>query len=156
MANEQIRRRIKTKKSFTTRDFVIAGLLFSGIVALFVLAVAGISDQYDTSILTNEDFSSTYNKLNDQLSKVGTARDASADAGGLSFVGTFDVAFQSTFTVFQMVYQSLNLFNGMTGDFGESFGLDPIVTGILFIVALGILTTFIVWQLVGAISRGRI
>lgn len=157
MVNEQlIRRRFRKKKSFTTRDFVIAGLLFSGIVALFVLAIAGIQDEYDTDILTDEDFTETYDKLTTQLSKVGTARDASADASGLSFVGTFDVAFQSTFTVFQMVYQSLALFDGMTQGFGEDFGLDVIVTRLIFLVALGILTTLIVWQLVGAISRGRI
>jgi hypothetical protein len=105
MVNEQIR----TKKSFTTRDFVIAGVLFSTIVALFVLAIAGIQDQYNTDILTNEDFSANYDKLSDQVSKIGTARNASAEASGLSLIGRFDVAFQSTFTVFQMVYQSLGL-----------------------------------------------
>jgi len=152
MVNEQIR----TKKSFTTRDFVIAGVLFSTIVALFVLAIAGIQDQYNTDILTNEDFSANYDKLSDQVSKIGTARNASAEASGLSLIGRFDVAFQSTFTVFQMVYQSLGLFDGMTQSFGGDFGLDETVTRIIFLSALAILTTLIVWQLVGAISRGRI
>tara|TARA_R100000687_G_C6390339_1_gene136994 strand:+ start:162 stop:620 length:459 start_codon:yes stop_codon:yes gene_type:complete len=152
MVNEQIR----TKKSFTTRDFVIAGVLFSTIVALFVLAIAGIQDQYNTDILTNEDFSANYDKLSDQVAKIGTARNSSAEASGLSLIGRFDVAFQSTFTVFQMVYQSLGLFDGMTQSFGGDFGLDATVTRIIFLSALAILTTLIVWQLVGAISRGRI
>ncbi len=152
MVNEQLR----TKKSFTTRDFVIAGVLFSGIIALFVLAIAGISDEYDTSILTNEDFSANYDRLTEQTERIETARQTAAAGGGLSFVGTFDVAFQSTFTVFQMVYQTLDLFGDATVSFGEDFGLDPTVTSIIFLVGLAILTTFIVWQLVGAISRGRI
>ena len=51
-----------SKKPFLTRDFVIAGVLFSGIVALFVLSIAGISDEYDTSILTNDEFAANYDK----------------------------------------------------------------------------------------------
>ncbi len=157
MVNEQlIRRRWGIKKSFTTRDFVIAGLLFSGIISLFVLAVAGISDEYDTSILTNEDFSANYDRLTAQTERVEIARETAAAGGGLSFVGTFDVAFQSTFTVFQMVYQTLDLFGDTAGSFGDDFGLDSTVTKIVFLVGLAILTTFIVWQLVSAISRGRI
>ncbi len=157
MVNEQlIGKRFRTKKSFTTRDFVIAGVLFSGIVALFVLAIAGISDEYDTSILTNEDFSANYDRLTAQTERIEIARETAAAGGGLSFVGTFDVAFQSTFTVFQMVYQTLDLFGDVSGSFGEDFGLDSTVTKIVFLVGLAILTTFIVWQLVSAISRGRI
>jgi len=157
MVNEQLRNnRSRLKKSFTTRDFVIAGVLFSGIVALFVLAIGGISDEYDTSILTNEDFSANYDKLTAQTERIETARETAAAGGGLSFVGTFDVAFQSTFTVFQMVYQTLDLFGSSADNFAGDFGLDKTVTSILFLVGLAILTTFIVWQLVGAISRGRI
>lgn len=156
MVNEQIRKRIRTKKSFTTRDFVIAGVLFSAIVALFVLAIAGIQDEYDSSLLTNEGFSGNYNKLQEQTEKIETARETAAAGGGLSFVGTFDVAFQSTFTVFQMVYQTLDLFGDVSGSFGEDFGLDPRATKIVFLSGLAILTALIVWQLVGAISRGRI
>ena len=148
--------KIKTKKSFLTRDFVIAGVLFSGVVALFVLAVAGISDEYDTDILINEKFAENYDKLTEQTDRIETARETSAAGSGLSFLGTFDVAFQSTFVVFQMIFQSLNLFGNMSDSFAGDFGLDPTVTAIIFIVALSILTTLIVWNIVSSISRGRI
>ncbi len=148
--------KIKTKKSFLTRDFVIAGVLFSGMVALFVLAVAGISDEYDTDILTNEKFAETYDKLTEQTEKIETARETTAAGSGLSFLGTFDVAFSSTFVVFQMIFQSLGLFGDMSDTFSEDFGLDPTVVGVIFIVALSILTILIVWNIVSSISRGRI
>ena len=106
----------RQKKGFLTRDFVMAGVLFSGMVALWVLAIAGISDQYDSSILTNEDFADNYDRLTEQTDKIETSRAAAATGGGLSFLGTFDVAFQSTFTVIQMVFSTLNLF----GDIADS------------------------------------
>jgi len=147
---------LKSKKGFTTKNFVIAGILFSGLIALFVLSIAGISNEYGSTALTNENFANTYNKLTQQTEKIGTAREAAAAGSGLSFVGTFDVAFKSTFTVFQMVYQTLDLFGGMGSSFAGDFGLNPLVVGIVFVIALAILTTLIVWQLVGAISRGKI
>ena len=144
------------KKSFLTRNFVIAGVLFSGIVALYVLAIAGISDEYDSTLLTNEEFSENYDKLIEQTERIETARATAAAGEGLSFIGTFDVAFQSTFTVIQMVFQTLNLFGDITGSFAEDFGLDPTVTKITFLIALAILTTLIVWTWISSISRGKI
>ncbi len=144
------------KKPFLTRNFVIAGVLFSGVVALFVLAIAGISNEYDTTLLTNEDFADNYNQLVNQTERIETAREAAATGDGLSFIGTFDVAFQSTFTVIQMVFQTLDLFGDVTGSFAEDFGVDPTVTRVTFLVALAILTTLIVWTWISSISRGKI
>ena len=144
------------KKGFLTRDFVIAGILFSGIIALFVLSIAGIQDEYDTDQLTNPEFAANYDRLTEQTEKIETARAASAAGEGLSFIGTFDVAFQSTFTVIQMVFSTLDLFGDMTGSFAEDFGLDPTVTRIVFLIALAILTTIIVFIWISSISRGKI
>lgn len=144
------------KKGFNTRDFVMAGILFSGLIALFVLAIAGIQNEYDSDLLTNENFASTYDTLVEQTEKIETARSAASAGEGLSFVGTFDVAFQSTFTVIQMVFATLNLFGNMTGSFAEDFGLDPTVTNLVFIIALTLLTVVIVWSWISSISRGRL
>lgn len=135
---------------------MIAGILFSGIVALYVLAIAGISNEYDSTLLTNEDFADNYDKLTEQTERIETAREAAATGDGLSFIGTFDVAFQSTFTVIQMVFQTLDLFGDITGSFAEDFGLDPTVTKIAFLIGLAILTTLIVWTWISSISRGKI
>ncbi len=144
------------KKSFLTRNFVIAGILFSGIVALYVLMVAGISNEYDSTLLTNEEFGENYDKLIEQTERIETAREAASAGEGLSFIGTFDVAFQSTFTVIQMVFQTLDIFGDITENFAEDFGVDPTVTRILFTIGLAILTTLIVWTWISSISRGKI
>jgi len=144
------------KKGFLTRNFVIAGVLFSGVVALFVLAIAGISDEYDSTLLVNEEFADNYDRLVEQTNRIETARETAAAGGGLSFIGTFDVAFQSTFTVIQMVFQTLDIFGDISGNFAEDFGVDPTVTRIVFLIGLAILTTLIVWTWISSISRGKI
>ena len=144
------------KKAFLTRDFVIAGILVSGRIALFVLAIAGIQDEYDSDLLTNAEFSEQYDRLTEQTDKVQTARTAAAAGEGLSFVGTFDVTFQSTFVIFQMIFSTLDLFGDMTDSFAVDTGLDPVVTSIVITIGLVILTIVIVWGIVSSISRGRI
>lgn len=144
------------KKGFNTRDFVMAGILFSTIIALFVLAIAGIQQEYNSDLLTNPEFAENYDRLTEQTAKIETARSAAAAGEGLSFVGTFDVAFQSTFTVIQVVFSTLNLFGDMTGSFAEDFGFDPTVTRIALTTAIVLLTIVIVWSWISSISRGRL
>lgn len=149
-------RKINAKKGVLTRDFVIAGLLFSGMIALLVLAILGISDEYDSTLLVNQEFSDNYDKLTELTKGIETARSAAADTGGLSFIGTFDVAFQSTFTVIQMVFNTLNLFGTMSNSFAEDFGLDTTVMAVAFIIALSVMTAIIVFIWISSISRGKI
>ena len=151
-----VTREIIAKKGVLTRDFVIAGVLFSGIVALFVLAILGISSEYDNNLLVNEEFSSNYNKLTALTEGVETSRSATSETGGLSFIGTFDVAFQSTFTVIQMVFNTLDLFGTMSDSFAEDFGLDNTVVSVGFIIGLAIITIIIVFIWISSISRGKL
>lgn len=144
------------KKSFLTRDFIVAGVLFSGLIALWVLSIGGISNEYDSTLLINEEFGDNYNKLVEQTERIGTAREAASAGQGLNFLGTFDVAFQSTFTVFQMIFQTLGIFGDMSDSFAEDFGIDPTVTSIAFLIALSIITVLIVWNIISSVSRGRI
>lgn len=149
-------RKIIQKKGVLTRDLVIAAVLFSAVVAFCVLAIAGISDEYDSILLVDQEFSDNYDKLSEFTAGIETTRAAAADTGGLSFIGTFDVAFQSTFTVIQMVWSTLNLFGGMSDNFAEDFGLDSTVVALAFIVGLSILTVIIIFVWISSISRGKL
>ena len=149
-------RKIIQKKGVLTRDLVIGAVLFSAVVAFCVLAIAGISDEYDSTLLVNQEFSDNYDKLSQFTDGIKTTRSTAADTGGLSFIGTFDVAFQSTFTVIQMVFSTLDLFGGMSNNFAKDFGLDSGVVALAFIVALSILTAIIVFLWISSISRGKL
>lgn len=147
---------IKQKKGVLIRDVVIAGILFAGMIGLFVLAIGGIQQEYDSSILTNDQFSSHYNKIYTLTNGVAIAQNATSDTQGLSFKGTFDVAYQSTFTVIAMVWDTVSIFGSMTGNFAEDFGLDATVTNLVITIALSILTITIVFIWISSVSRGRL
>ena len=101
------------KKGFLPRDFVVAALLFSGMIALTVLIIAGMAAEYDNTDIVNEDFAETYDQLDLTLQGVGTMQNSSTSNEETGFIGTFDVVFGATFTVIQLVFDSLGLYGDM-------------------------------------------
>ncbi len=102
-------RMLQFKKGWVTRDFVIAGLLFTGVIAMFVLFIAGLSAEYNQPELVSATFSENYDKLGEISDKVEVMRGTTAAGEGLSLVGAFDIAFTATFTVIQLVFSTLAL-----------------------------------------------
>ena len=148
---------IQFKKGWVTRDFVIAGILFSGVVGFFVLFIAGMAAEYNQPGLVSSTFSANYDKLNDIADKVETMRSTTSGGEGLSFVGTFDVAFSATFTVIQLVFSTLALMGSLPAKIITDFTfIDSTVVANFFVLGLAILTTSIIFIWISSISRGKI
>ena len=85
------------KHSFLLRDVVLSALLAFGIIALMVIAVGSMAVNYDRPDLVSPAFSNNYNKLNSLLDDLESTRTATTSTAGLSFIGTFNIAFNSIF-----------------------------------------------------------
>lgn len=148
---------MKSKHSFLLRDIVLAGLFGMGIIALFVIAIGSMSVNYDRTDLVSPSFSSNYNKLNSLLGDLETSRTAVTSTQGLSFIGTFNVAFNSIFTVFKLVLNSLDMFGSMTASVISDYTfLDAGVIKILFGVLLAGLLVSVIFIWISSVTRGRI
>jgi hypothetical protein len=148
------------KKGFSTSEFVISGLLFTGVIIFIVLAITGMQSNYSDGNYTNivsEDFESTYNKLSQQTQSIDTMRNTSLSGEGLSFRGAFDVTFGSFFTVMQLVFGTLGLFGDMYVNLTTDFPfLDAMVVNQFFIIGLSILTVFLIFALINAVGRNKV
>lgn len=148
---------IQTKKGWITRDFVIAGLLFSGIVGFFVMFIAGMSAEYNQPDLVSSSFSANYDKLSDISDKVETMRSTTSGGEGLSLIGAFDIAFSATFTVIQLVFSTLALAGTLPTKIIVDFTfIDSTVAANFFVIGLAILTTTIIFVWISSVSRGKI
>lgn len=149
--------KLKFKKGWIARDFVVAGLLFSGIISFFVLFLSGLGSEYSNTDLTSDTFSANYDKLTAIADKVEVMRSSSTAGEGLTFLGSFDVAFQATFTVLQLVFSTLGLVGSIPGKMIVDFTfIDSIVVANFFILAFSIITTILVFVWISSISRGRL
>lgn len=148
---------ITNKKGWITRDFVLAGLLFTGVMALFVLFIGGFVSEYNRPDLISDSFNANYNKLNDITDNIETMRSATSAGEGLTFRGTFDVVFASTFTVIQLVFSTLALVGTLPAQLIVDFTfIDSLVVATLLTIGLAVLTAGIVFVWVSSISRSKI
>jgi hypothetical protein len=150
---------LENKKAFILRDFVIAGVLFSGVVAIAVLMIFGMSQEYPQSDLSNANFDSQYNKLTVQTESIELIRNTTLSNEGLTFQGAFNVAFGSTFTAIRVIFGSLELFGTMTSSFAEDMtglNLDKGIITILMTMFISIVCVVLLFVWLSSVSRGRL
>lgn len=143
------------KRGYLTRDFVQAGLLLTGVVAIMVLMVAGIAAEYDNTTIVDPSFSENYDKLSDITDNVEIIRETTTSGEGLSFRGAFDVAFGAAFTGIQLVFSTLTLLGSVVSNFSQDFGVPKAVADLLFTIGLSIITVVLIFVWLSSISRGR-
>lgn len=143
------------RKGWTTRDFIIGMLLFSGGVALFVMMFGALASDYDKDGIINPDFAEKFDKFESDTERAGEMWDALTSEGGLSLVGTADLLFFSTFRVISLVFNSVVAAGSQIAGFGEYFGIPTEVTAILGVLIFTILTVSIVFIVISSVRSGR-
>lgn len=146
------------KKGFLARDWVIAAVLFAGVIALFSISVLSIANNYGRSDIVDANFNNNYNKLTD-ITNDKTKMFASVQSGqGLTLQGTFDIAFGATFTVIQLVFGSVITYETIAASFITDFSpiFEAKVLVIIFNIGMTIIIVTLVFVWLSSISRGRL
>jgi hypothetical protein len=149
--------KMQSKKGWLIRDFVLVGIVFGLIITLYVFAVAGIADNYNNSNMVNPTFSANYNKLQNNLNELDTSFKAVKGGNGLNLIGTFNIAFNSVFTVISMVWNGLLVYTGMAGSLVSDFTfLDANVVGKFLAGLIAMLTVTLIFIWLSSVTRGKI
>ncbi len=143
------------KGSWLTRDFVVAGIFLMGVIAIMILMVQGVAQNYDNEDLVDEGFSANYDKLSNVTDNVATILETTRSGSGLSFRGAFDVTFGAAFTAIQLVFSTLGLMQNVFLNFASDFGFPAAITSILFIVGFSIIAVRLIFVWLSSISRGK-
>lgn len=146
---------IMNKKGFVARDFVVAMLLFSGGIALFVLMVGSVANDYDNVDVIDPEFSNKFDKFSEDTSRAAEMWNATTSEGGLSLVGTADLLFFSTFRVISLVFTSVVAAGTQLAGFGGFFGIPSEITAIFMVLVFTILTVLIVFIIISSVRSGK-
>lgn len=145
------------KKAWLLRDFVIVGILFGVIIALYIILVASTASNYNNTDIINENFTNHYNKLQDNLDQLDTSYESVKGKGGLNLIGAFNVAFNSVFTVIVMVWDGIMIYTGMTQNIASDFTfLDKTVVYTLLTGIIAMITAYLIFVWLSSVSRGKI
>ncbi len=148
---------LKSKKGFLIRDFVVVGLVFGLIITLYVFAVGGIATNYNQPELVSDNFNSHYNKLQGNMDALDKSFKEVKGGSGLNLIGTFNVAFNSVFTVIAMVWNGLTVYTDIGASMITDFTfLDANVFTMFFGGVVAILTVYLIFIWLSSISRGKI
>ena len=152
-----VKNKIINKKGFLLRDVVITGILFTGIMALFVLMIGSISSNYSKPEIVSPEFSTNYNKLLNLTNQVEISRSETSQGQGFSLIGSFDIAWNSIFTVVSLVFSTLSLYGTMASTMISQFTFIPANVIFIFMqIALSIFTAYIVFTWMSSVLRGKI
>lgn len=144
-----------SKKGFSLAAFVIALLIFSGVIALLVLAVGSLSSDYGNPNVVSSDFSSKFDKFNNNTERTENIWNAISGEGGLSLVGTVEVLFSSTWAVIGLVLSSVGEAGNQLTGIGDYFDIPSQVIGIFMLLILGILMVIIVFAILNYIKGNQ-
>lgn len=148
---------VKQKKGFLLRDFVVVGIIFGVIIALYIIQVASIASNYNNNEIISEDFANHYSQLSTNYQQLDTSYRAVKGTGGLNLIGTFNVAFNSVFTVIVMVWDGISIYTGMAGNLAGDFSfLDQRVVGLLLGAIIACVTATLIFVWLSSVSRGKI
>lgn len=145
------------KKGWLLRDFVVTGLLFGLIVSLYILQVGSLADNYNNHEIVSDSFAAHYDQLNANKDNLETSFQSVKSGNGLDLVGTFNVAFNSVFTVINMMWDSLLIYTDMIPNVVGDFNFLDSTTIIIFLSGIiAIITTYLIFIWLSSISRGKL
>ena len=146
------------KKGMLMRDYVIILILFSAIVGIGALVVSDISSSdngYGVNI-SDPNFDSTYNKIEQTTSLTDNMKESTFSSQGLGLIGTFEVMFGATRSVFQLIGGSFGLINSLFASLAVSLGIPLVIANILFGAILSIIIVIIIFIILSSLSKVKI
>lgn len=144
--------KLTNKKGFSAMDYVVAALIFSGIIALLVVAVGSMASEYENTNVVNEKFAERFDKFENDTFRSEQMWNATTGEGGLSLVGSVEILFFSTFRVIALVFSSVVEAGSQLFGMGEFFGIPTAVSAIFFTLIFAILTTIIIFKILNSVK----
>jgi len=147
------------KHGFLIRDVVLTGILFTGVMALFIIIIAAMSSNYNKPELLSDSFNKNFNKLSDLSSDVDNSRIAvtNSNSSGLQLMGNFDIAFGATWNVINLVFSTIDLYASMGSSIVSEFTfIDSNIIKILMYILMASLLTYIIFSVISSVMRGRL
>lgn len=151
---------MENKKGMLVRDVVYAGIVFCGVIALLVILVGNMANNYGNTSMISSSFSNNYDKLNQIINGVNglsISQNSVTNVSGLQLQGNFDVAFSSTWVTLNLIWATVDIFTNMGVNMISDFTfLDKNVVWILLLVLTSLLVTIIIFNIISSVTRGRL
>lgn len=138
------------------RDWVIAMLFFSGVMALMYLTSTDLLVTYDRVDLVDPGFSARYDRFQNSTASIQRMFDSTAGPEGLNPVSFGELVLQSSFTVITLVFGSIAVFNSQIANIAGDLGIPTAVSVIIGPLILGVVVVSLIFIIITSTSRNKI
>lgn len=142
-------------KGWVAKDFVLATLIFSAGIALFVIMIGSIANDYNNTEIIDSEFSNKFDRFENDTETISQMWDAVTSEGGLSLVGATELLFFGTFRVISLVFSSVVSAGTQLAGFGGYFGVPSEITAIFFVFLFAAITVTIVFIVINSVRGGK-
>ena len=144
------------KKGWTALDFVVALLIFTGGISLFVIMIGSVANDYDNTDIIDPAFSEQFDKFDGATSTTGEMFDALNSEEGLGFFGATELFFNAGFTVINLIFQSVTTASALLFTFPTYFGIPTTASVIMMTLIFTILTAYIVFIIINSLRGNKL
>lgn len=141
---------INNKRAYSARDYFIAALFFGGAIALIALMISSAASEYSNTDIVDEEFSAKYDRTAEYATEINNSLTSLQNDPGL--VSTSVAVFKSSFAFIKFLLNTLSLIGEPTSNFVEDFNVPTQVAGILFTLAISIITITIILRILSSIT----
>jgi hypothetical protein len=142
--------RYTNRKSITTKDWVLAMLIFGGIFVLGTIVISDYALENDAPGMVNNEIAGHYNTMQTSLNYINQTQNAVAQPGGLTLTGGLSIFATGVVTVLNVVLGSLSVIPSTIMYLVSDFGFDT-TTGYVFMSLLAAgLTVLIIFAILNA------
>jgi len=146
---------IQNKKAFSTMNFVVAMLIFSGVLALFILSVGSLANEYENTNVVNEEFAEKFDTFQQDKFRSEEMWNASTSDEGMTLIGSVEVLFYGTFQVISLIFSSVLEAGAQLFSLGGYFNIPWEVSAIFFGLIATTLSIIIIFQILSFVKGGR-
>jgi hypothetical protein len=147
---------MNNKGEWYARDWILAVLFFSGAIVIMAVVGTDMLNTYDRNDLVDSEFSQKYDKFQNTTDDISTMFTSISGSGGLNPISFTELIFSSVFTIIQLVFASIGVFNGQIASIFTDLGVPTVISYLIGPIFIGAITVTIIFIVVTSTARNKI
>jgi len=157
---KQIKTMWKDRRGFLPRTWVVSFLIFTAVFALLFVASQGFLTDYDAGGYIDSGYNESYNKFSEAMGDDSSGESFRDIQEGITDKTLLEqvldgTVFKAFIRTVKVTFAGLGIFDDITEDFTEDFGIPQQVAMIIFPLLSAIVLVILIFAVISAINRGN-
>lgn len=135
------------------RDYIIAGVVLSSIIAIAYIMVGSLAVEYETPGIVDSGFSDRYDRFSNQTGDIAEMWNASSNAEGLGLVSATVEIFKGGIAVVSLIFGGFGLIGGQVNSLASDFGIPVEIFAIVSVLLIVSLSVLIIWGVINFLNK---